>query len=196
MMTSSAVDRVLQSARKVSITLLGFVMLAGIAINFGNAVYRYGFGGTFRWAEEVMVFGLIFIVMFGSVVAVAVAGNEHLRINVVTEVLPTRIVLVLDGLILVLTTVLFALLAYYSLNVVELMLRLGQTSVAARIPMWIPHSFMLLSFAGSAVIAACRLALLIADAARKGMERTAHQSRDHMTDSLGEFMRPDPKESK
>lgn len=130
---------------------LGVVLLVGVVINFGNAALRYGAGISLRWAEEIMVYGLVLIVALGTIVTTARA--EHLRIDALTGLLPgwTRIA---SHLILAAT---FVYLAMQSQVVVSLMLRLGQKSVAARVPMWIPHSFLLIAFWGGA--AACLYAI-------------------------------------
>jgi TRAP-type C4-dicarboxylate transport system permease small subunit len=125
--------------------LLGAVMLLGVVLNFGNALLRYGFGTTLRWAEEIMVFGLVLIVALGTVVASA--RSEHLRIDALQSVLPGWM-RVVSNLILAAT---FAYLAMQSNVVVSMMLRLGQKSVAAQVPMWIPHGFVLVAFAGGAL---------------------------------------------
>lgn len=135
-----------------ALTLLaGVVLLIGVGLNFGNAVLRYGFGSTLPWAEEIMVFGLVLIVALGTIVASA--RGDHLRIDALQALLPgwTRI---LANLILAAT---FVYLAMQSQVVVSMMARMGQKSVAAQVPVWIPHGFLLMAFAGGAL--ACLYAI-------------------------------------
>jgi TRAP-type C4-dicarboxylate transport system permease small subunit len=125
---------------RVLTVLIGLVLLAGVGLNFTNAVMRYGMGISLRWAEEILVFGLVLIVAVGLVVSTARA--EHLRIDVLQGFLP-RWVRVISHLVLAGT---FLYLSMQSHAVVALMMRFGQQSVAARIPMWIPHGFLLIAF--------------------------------------------------
>lgn len=131
--------------------LLGLVLLAGVGLNFTNAVMRYGLGISLRWAEEILVFGLVLIVAVGMVVSTARA--EHLRIDVLQGFLP-RWVRAAGHLVLGGT---FIYMSIQSHAVVSLMMRFGQQSVAARIPMWIPHGFLLVAFWAGA--AACLYAI-------------------------------------
>lgn len=131
--------------------LLGVLLLAGVALNFVNVGLRYFWGSPLAWTEEVMSFGLVFIVMAGTVIATA--HDDNLKIDILPHLLPRRwrkglkifSHLVWAGVSLYLAT--------QSLKVVEMMLRFGQTSTAARIPSWIPHSFVLGAFTLSALAA-------------------------------------------
>lgn len=130
---------------------LGVLLIGGVAFNFLNVILRYGFGRNFSWAEEMLVFGLIFIVMTGSIAVTAL--NEHLKIDVLLMILPERLQSMLRIISQLAVCAVFVYLAMQSHTVVSLMMRIGQTSVAARIPMWIPHGFLFVSFSLSALAA-------------------------------------------
>lgn len=134
--------------------LLGVVLIAGVLLNFSNALLRYGFGASLVWAEEVMTFGLILIVMLGIIVVTA--RSEHLRIDAAVQLLSPRLQHALRIFANLVICAALVYIAFQSLNIVQLMMRLGQTSVAARIPMWIPHSFLLVSFSLAALAALYR----------------------------------------
>ncbi|WP_210246293.1 TRAP transporter small permease [Aureimonas fodinaquatilis] len=138
----------------VFVDLLGIVLIAGVLLNFSNAVMRYGFGASFVWAEEIMIFGLILIVMAGIVVITI--RYDHLRIDAISPILPDWVKAVIRIMISLIICGVLAYIAVQSLTIVQLMMRLGQTSVAARIPMWIPHSFLLVSFSLAAMAALYR----------------------------------------
>lgn len=128
---------------------LGAVLLLGVFLNFLNVLLRYLFGNPFAWSEEVMVFGLLLIVMGGTVLATLT--DRHLKIDLLVKALhPDRqyIFRILTSAIWVLVS---AYLATQSFKVVILLHRLGQTSIAARIPTWIPHSFVLVAFVLSTI---------------------------------------------
>lgn len=130
---------------------LGLLLLAGVGLNFANVCLRYFLGGALPWTEEVMTFGMLFIVMAGTVIATA--RDENLKIDILLPILPVRVktsLLILSHLVWMVVSI---YLATQSLKVVEMLMRFGQTSTAARIPSWIPHSFVLGAFILSALAA-------------------------------------------
>lgn len=159
--------RLAEAILRVLTFVAGIVLIVGVVLNFGNAVLRYGFGTTLPWAEEIMVFGLVLIVALGTVVATA--RGEHLRIDALQALLPgwTRI---LANLILAAT---FGYLAMQSNQVVSMMARLGQKSVAAQVPVWIPHGFLLVAFVGGAVACLYAIAREVIAARRVAAEALA-----------------------
>ncbi len=126
-------------------------MIAGGALNFLNVCLRYIWGRPFAWTEEIMTFGLLFIVMAGTVIATAF--DQNLKIDVLLQVLPRfwrKAFRIAGECVWIAVSIYLALQSY---TVVTLMMRLGQTSMAARIPSWIPHSFLLGAFILSAFAA-------------------------------------------
>lgn len=121
--------------------LVGILLLAGVVLNFVNVCLRYFWGHPFAWVEEVMVFGLLFIVMAGVVVSTAL--DQNLKIDILLQIVSRRWrrVLKISAHCIWISVCLF--LAVHSYTVVALMKRLGQVSMAASIPKWIPHSFIL-----------------------------------------------------
>jgi TRAP-type C4-dicarboxylate transport system permease small subunit len=152
--------------------LLGLVLIAGVFLNFANAILRYGFGTSIVWAEEVMIFGLILIVMAGLIVVTA--RSEHLKIDLLLQILPSKMKRLLSVVAALAVAAVFAYLAWLSLGVVQLMYRLGQTSVAARIPMWIPHGFLFASFALASLAALYRAWLDLRQPVRSAVEDYAN----------------------
>lgn len=141
-------DRLLARAT----ALLGTILLLSVLLNFMNAFMRYVMGDSIMWAEEIMVFALIFIVMLGMVIVTA--RDEHLKIDVFSSAVPPAVQRGLRMLSSLAMCLVCGYLAMQSGAIVSMMLRLGQTSVAARVPMWIPHSFVLMAMVLSAVAAA------------------------------------------
>jgi TRAP-type C4-dicarboxylate transport system permease small subunit len=132
--------------------LLGSVLLLSVLLNFMNAFMRYVMGDSIMWAEEIMVFALIFIVMLGMVVVTA--QDTHLKIDIFSTAAPPSVQKGLRLLSSLAMCLVCGYLAVQSSDIVSMMLRLGQTSVAARLPMWIPHSFVLAAMVLSSVAGA------------------------------------------
>jgi TRAP-type C4-dicarboxylate transport system permease small subunit len=145
-----SIERVLSGLTMV----LGVLLILGVGLNFLNAALRYSGGGSLFWAEEIMVYGMIFVIMIGSVIATA--KDDHLRMDVIVQwagPVARKWLLVISHLALVLSC---GFLAWNSHTVVSMMLRLGQQSVAARIPMWIPHGIVFVALVLCTVVGVLR----------------------------------------
>ena len=67
--------------------VLGALIFAGVALNFANVVGRYVFFKPIIWAEEVLVFIMIWCVMLGA--TVVTWENQHLRMDAVYHLAAT-----------------------------------------------------------------------------------------------------------
>jgi len=139
--------------------ILGTLILVSIAINFANVIGRYVFQAPIIWAEEIMIYIMIWAVLAGAVL-VSWDGN-HLKMDFFTLTLPSpwKEVLNFAGAIIFLLVCVFVL--PQSLKVVELMARFDQRSVIARIPMAIPHGAILLGFFLMLVAVAVRFRMYV-----------------------------------
>jgi TRAP-type C4-dicarboxylate transport system permease small subunit len=153
--------------------LLGFVLIAMVVLNVANAVGRYAFGAVLIGADELLVFGMVWMVMLGMLLVTADRCHIALDIFAARSGPRTRIVLCL------ITHAVIALgcgyAALQSFHFVARIAALGQTSMGLGIPMLIPHSALIVGFGGTAVIAVLlfvsELARLITGAGRKGGDR-------------------------
>jgi C4-dicarboxylate transporter, DctQ subunit len=125
--------------------ILGVLILVGVALNFANVVGRYVFFKPIIWAEEILVFIMIWCVMLGA--ALVTRDNQHLRMDAVYHLAPPRLRRALN----LLSTLAFlgaaAFLLVQSLRVVALVASTGQESVVAGVPMVIPYAAIPVSFA-------------------------------------------------
>ncbi len=129
---------------KLPRVLIAVLILAGITINFANVVSRHLFSSAIFWAEEILVFLVIWIVSI-AVVAVTYQG-AHLRM----DLFATNIASPWKNIINALTALLFmgfcALVVVQSFAVVSAFSRTGTVSITASVPMVIPHSALLIGF--------------------------------------------------
>jgi len=124
--------------------LLGLALIAAVAFNFVNVVGRYIFGTTFLSADEVQVYIMVYIAFLGA--AVATWRRAHLRMDVLAQRLPKSVQRALAGAELALILVLAGLVLYVSTQYVLQMARIDARSNNASIPMWIPHSAIVIGF--------------------------------------------------
>ena len=142
--------------------VLGALILAGVALNFANVVGRYVFRAPIIWAEEVLVFIMVWCVMLGA--TLVSREDQHLRMDAVHHLAPPRARRWLD----LATTFTFLLAGVFvlvqSLRVLALAAGTGQRSVVADIPMVVPFAAIPLSFAIIVAMLVARLRRLLRDA--------------------------------
>jgi len=125
--------------------ILGALILVGVALNFANVVGRYVFLAPIIWAEEVLVFIMVWCVMLGA--TLVTWEDQHLRMDAVHHLTPPRVRRWLN----LVTALVFAGVSLFvlvqSLRVLLLAAETGQRSVVADIPMVVPFAAIPLSFA-------------------------------------------------
>jgi TRAP-type C4-dicarboxylate transport system permease small subunit len=142
--------------------LLGAALIAAVVFNFVNVVGRYILGRTFIAADEVQIYIMVYIAFLGA--AVATWRRMHLRMDVLVHRLPHGVRAALAATELVLVLVLAAFVLYVSSGYVKQMAGLDARSQNAGIPMWIPHSAIVIGFGLIAVLAVLQIVQLF----RKG----------------------------
>jgi TRAP-type C4-dicarboxylate transport system permease small subunit len=140
---------------RVPLTLAALLLLIAIAINFANVVARYVFLAAFYWAEEMMVYLSIWSI-FLAAAAVAYDGR-HLTMDLVFARLPLLWRRALQAFVAAVCFATFSLMAWQSLEVVRLLAKNDQRSIAVDMPMVVPHAALLVGFALCAAAVVCRL---------------------------------------
>jgi TRAP-type transport system small permease protein len=142
--------------------LLGAALIVAVLYNFVNVVGRYGFGQTFISADEVQIYIMVYIAFLGA--AVATWRRMHLRMDVLVQRLPRAVRAALGVAELVLVVVLAGFVLYVASGYVKQMAGLDARSQNAGIPMWIPHSAIVVGFGLIAVLSVLQVVQLF----RKG----------------------------
>ncbi len=125
--------------------VLGALILTGVVLNFANVVGRYVFLKPIIWAEEVLVFIMVWCVMLGA--TLVTWDNQHLRMDAAYHLAPPRVRWWLN----LVSTLAFLVAAVFvlvqSARVTLLVVSTGQRSVVAEVPMVIPYGALTVSFA-------------------------------------------------
>jgi TRAP-type C4-dicarboxylate transport system permease small subunit len=122
----------------------GTFMLAAVAINFANIVARYVFNEAIFWTEEVLGFLMIYSVFLS---AVTIAFNaDNINMDLFYARFPKAVRRGVNMVILAAFIASSAFMAVQSYKVVSLHLRNGTKSVAAAVPMVVPHTALLIGF--------------------------------------------------
>ena len=151
------VDRVGDGLANICLAIAGVALITIVAINGANVVARYLFRTPFSWAEELMLFLMIFSVFAG---AIAVTWrNLHIRIDTFVDRMQPgarRTALAIGSVIAI---AVIAVVTFHSGRIVSLLQMLDQRSDALSAPSWIPQSFVTIGLATIALIIAVKLAM-------------------------------------
>ncbi|HWV51533.1 TRAP transporter small permease [Pseudorhodoplanes sp.] len=131
--------------------LLGVVLIGLVLLNVINAVAR-AIGEVVIGVDEVLVFGMIWMVMIGMMLVTA--DRSHIALEILTARVGPRAVNILSIITHAVMAASCGYAAVQSFGFVQRIVASGQTSMALGMPMVIPHSALLVGFAGTAVIAA------------------------------------------
>jgi TRAP-type C4-dicarboxylate transport system permease small subunit len=124
--------------------VMGSVLLLGLAINLANVVGRYAFGYSLYWAEEVLVYLMIWGVFMG-IAAVAYNG-DHLNMDLFSSHLDDPWKSIINGCMTLVLILCCGFAISQSWKVVTLFYQAGQVSVAAGVPKALPHAALLVGF--------------------------------------------------
>ncbi len=125
--------------------IMGSLILIGVAINISNVISRHLFGFALFWAEEILVFIVIWSVFIGA--AAVTFDGAHLKMDLFSTRIRAPWKHIVNGTTIAAFILCGIFVLIQSFEVVSLMGRLGQVSVAAGVPMIIPHMAILLGFA-------------------------------------------------
>ena len=130
-------------------------MLAGVGICCANVVARYLLGQALFWAEEVMVFLIIWGVFVGA--AAAAYEQAHLNMDLFSNRFPRAWLRALNVAMVVVLLACCGFMLVQSWQVVALLYRGGMVSVSAGVPKWIPQLALPVGFALMAAAVLCQL---------------------------------------
>lgn len=134
--------------------IIGVLILASIALNFANVIARYVFLAPIAWAEEVMIFVMIWCVFMG-VILVAWDGT-HLRMDLLSSILPRPWKEIVNFVTWAAAVGICGFVSVQSWDATSLFYRLGAKSVIAGIPMVVPHGAITLGFICLTIVFALR----------------------------------------
>ena len=125
--------------------IIAAVILAGIVINGGNVIGRYVYLAPIIWAEEIMIYGMVWTVFIGAVLVTW--DSRHLKMDLLVTTLPSPYKEILSGAGVVMFLAVCVFVVPQNWTVFSMMYRLDQRSIVAEVPMSIPHFALLFGFA-------------------------------------------------
>ena len=124
--------------------IIGVGILAGIGINVANVIGRYFFLEPIIWAEEIMIYIMVWMVFIGSIL-VSFEG-QHLKMDFFSIMMPSPYKEIINTVAAVAVLLVCLYVIPNNWTVVELMWNNDQRSVVAEVPMVIPHFALLFGF--------------------------------------------------
>ena len=114
--------------------LTGIVMALIVLISLGNVLVRYLSSQSFAATEEFSIALLLVLSFLGS--STAFALDRHIRVTFFIERLPPRLRQGAEWLSFMVTTLLFAFIAWYGARLTFDQYRFEETSPALGLPQW------------------------------------------------------------
>jgi TRAP-type C4-dicarboxylate transport system permease small subunit len=139
---------------KIPHVLCGMLLLAAIAINVVNVIGRYVFSRPVDWAEEVLIYMIVWAV-FISLGSVTYQGL-HLRMDLLVLNVKGWFRTFLGGLTATLMVGCSVFMMIQTFGILRFYLGSGETSMGAKVPLLYPHTALLVGFAGLAAAALIR----------------------------------------
>lgn len=115
------------------ITIIMFFMLIGVV--FLQVFSRFLLPKTPSWTEEMARFFFVYSILFGA--PLALKKGDYVRVDLLTNLLPEKIQNIIDGVIYLVLTVFFIIIAVKGYVFASLGVR--QYSPAMGLPMFIPY---------------------------------------------------------
>ena len=124
--------------------ILGILILIGVTINFANVLGRHLFSTALFWAEEILVFIVIWSVFIG-IIAVSFNG-AHLRMDLISAKFTATWRKIINGLVWLVFIASAIFVVTQSFQVIATLGESGLVSNAAGVPMVVPHTALLVGF--------------------------------------------------
>lgn len=104
-------------------------------ITFANVLVRYFTDASFAFTEEFSVFLMVVLTLFGA--SAAFVRDQHIRMTFLTERLPHGIARMIEFLVMTLSAIMFAIIAWYGTFLFWDDWQYDTTSPGIGIPQWI-----------------------------------------------------------
>jgi TRAP-type C4-dicarboxylate transport system permease small subunit len=149
------IDRAFDVVARAIELVLALAFIFAVLLNFTNVVGRYLFGVSLLGSDELQVFIMVGVTFIGA--AVVTQRNQHLRMDVLVQLMPEPVRIALRVAEQLLLVALAGFVITQSFFYARQMLRIGRSSDMTGVPMWIPHGAVALGFALIVIVTARRL---------------------------------------
>ncbi|MGV6871783.1 TRAP transporter small permease [Pseudochelatococcus sp. B33] len=152
---AATIRRTGDAISNVCMYLAGIALLVIVAINGINVAGRYFFAAPILWAEESMLYLMIFVVFVGGI-TVSWRGI-HMKLDVFLYRMRRHLRRIVVLFCAVLGVTVLLVISFASIEIVSMLYAFDQRSDALEVPMWIPQSFVPLGLTSFAIMIVLRL---------------------------------------
>lgn len=124
-------DAVISRAEEI---LIGLLILSASVILFANVIARYVFNDGFSWAEELVRYEIVWMVLLGA--SVAARQGIHIGVDIMRRFSPPPMAKAVTLLVHAISIAFCVFLVVYGVQLTEQTHRFGQVSSALQAPMW------------------------------------------------------------
>lgn len=149
------IDKIISRISRILELTLALAFILAVLLNFTNVVGRYAFGISLMAADELQIFIMIAMTFIGA--AVVTQRKQHLRMDVLAQLMPSSLRAILDIAELLLLIALSGFIFFVSYSYAARMMSIMRTSDMANVPMWIPHGSVALGFGLIVAVGSWRL---------------------------------------
>ncbi|MDL2280526.1 TRAP transporter small permease [Selenomonadales bacterium OttesenSCG-928-I06] len=112
-------------------------LLTGLGLVFVSVICRYVLNDPIFWADEVAAYLIIWSAMLGF--SIAFKENRHIRVVLFYNVMPYKVKRIFSTLVALCGLIFCILFTIAGIQLEEIYMMLGQESLNAQIPLWIPY---------------------------------------------------------
>lgn len=125
-------------------TLMVFLLVLISTVMLLQVIMRYVFNNSLSWPEEFSRYCYVWSAFLS--LGLTVRYGNMLRVSVVMDLMPKALRSIIKLITQIIVTVFFAVFFYNSLNVVESIRKMGQTSTAMGWPMYLVYLCTIIGF--------------------------------------------------
>lgn len=104
-------------------------------LNFSQVFGRYMLGSSFNWAEEIMRYSMLWVMMLGG--TAAIYRGDHMAVDTLLDTLPPRFTHLIRSFLFGIAAIFCALLVWYGWPAALANAR--QSAAASGVPMIVPY---------------------------------------------------------
>jgi len=124
------------------------LLVAMIVLAVAQIVLRQFFDGSLVWADELIKIIVLWLAMVGSIAAAR--DNRHIRIDLLSHILPVRLVIVARVVVDIFAAIVCAVIAWQAWRYLQLEVEFGETVLVDK-PAWaahvvVPVAFLIVSY--------------------------------------------------
>lgn len=115
--------------------LAAAIFAAVCVLNFTQVVGRYTAGSSLNWAEEIMRYSMLWVMMLGG--TAAIYRGDHMAVDTLLEAMPSRMAHLVRSLLFGIAGIFCVLLVWYGWPAA--LSNANQSAAASGIPMIVPY---------------------------------------------------------